>query len=285
MIDRIASVPDMASRSKGLSQNGKSIGFVPTMGALHEGHLSLVRRSVSENDVTVVSIFINPTQFAPSEDLDKYPRDIDGDLEKLDSVGSVIAFIPSIDEIYPEGYRTYVNVEGITEVMCGEFRPGHFKGVTTVVAKLFNIVRPDRAYFGQKDFQQAVVIRKMAADLDTGIDIVLCPTVREEDGLAMSSRNQYLSSEERKAASVIYRSMFETSEMLRNGSLMAGDARGYLVKKLRANKMVGEVQYASIYDPVTFEEIRGEGAEEMLIAVALYIGGTRLIDNMLLKLG
>ncbi|UCG78785.1 MAG: pantoate--beta-alanine ligase [Nitrospirota bacterium] len=285
MIDRIASVPDMASRSKGLSQNGKSIGFVPTMGALHEGHLSLVRRSVSENDVTVVSIFINPTQFAPSEDLDKYPRDIDGDLEKLDSVGSVIAFIPSIDEIYPEGYRTYVNVEGITEVMCGEFRPGHFKGVTTVVAKLFNIVRPDRAYFGQKDFQQAVVIRKMAADLDTGIDIVLCPTVREEDGLAMSSRNQYLSSEERKAASVIYRSMFETSEMLRSGSLMAGDARGYLVKKLRANKMVGEVQYASIYDPVTFEEIRGEGAEEMLIAVALYIGGTRLIDNMLLKLG
>ncbi|MBA3061032.1 MAG: pantoate--beta-alanine ligase, partial [Nitrospirae bacterium] len=192
----------MHDTSKGHLLHGRSIGFVPTMGALHEGHLSLVKRSKEENDITVVSIFVNPLQFGQSEDFDKYPRDIEGDAEKLRKEEVDILFVPDKSLLYPEGFLTQVDIGKLSEKLCGAFRPGHFRGVATIVAKLFNIVSSTRAYFGQKDFQQAVIITKMAKDLNMGIDVVVCPTVREHDGLAMSSRNLHLSEEERKAAAV-----------------------------------------------------------------------------------
>jgi len=262
-------------------RQGMSIGFVPTMGALHRGHLSLVERSVEENDITVVSIFVNPTQFGPGEDFEKYPRDLEGDVEKLRSLGVQGVFAPSSDDLYPPGYRTYVNVEELTRGLCGAFRPGHFRGVATVVAKLFNIVRPDRAYFGQKDYQQVRVIQAMARDLDTGVDVIMCPTVREEDGLAMSSRNAYLSPEERSAATVIYRALTEVAERLSSGDVPVGDASSALRRILSSEPLVEDIQYASAYHPESLDELDRDYRGEVLLAVALRIGGTRLIDNML----
>ena len=175
-----------------LRKSGKTIGFVPTMGYLHEGHLSLARKSVSENDITIMSIFVNPTQFGPNEDLDKYPRDFERDEKLAEGAGVTYIFYPDVKEMYPDGYNTYVEVNDITKILCGKSRPTHFKGVTTVVCKLFNIINPDKAYFGQKDAQQVIVIKKMVRDLNMDLEIVVCPIVREEDGLAMSSRNSYL---------------------------------------------------------------------------------------------
>ena len=284
-VEIIGSPSGMSAVSKEFLRKGSSIGLVPTMGALHDGHLSLVERSTSENDRTVVSIFVNPKQFGPNEDLDEYPRDLDGDMRKLEDYNVDIVFAPSKDELYPDGCQTYVNVDKLTGTMCGAFRPDHFKGVMTIVTKLFNIVLPTRAYFGQKDYQQVAVLKKMAKDLDMDIDVVTCPIVREEDGLALSSRNDYLSEEERKASTVIYRSLNEVSERLAEKDLPVEQAGTELKRLLSAEPVVREIQYASAYDPYTLEEIKDDGkGEEVLLAVALHIGNTRLIDNMIVKI-
>lgn len=274
---RIPGIMQQTSREHLL--RSKSIGFVPTMGALHEGHLSLVRMLKKENDVTVVSIFVNPKQFGPSEDFCKYPRDICGDTAKLEDAGVDILFLPDDSLMYPEGSSTHVEVEGLSDRLCGFFRPGHFRGVATVVVKLFNIVIPVRAYFGQKDFQQTVIIKRLVKDLDMGIDVVVCPTLREEDGLAMSSRNLYLSVEERKAATVIYRTLVETSNAVKNGIMEVEKIKDIMLGMLRSEPLVKEVQYCSAFDTGTLiEPERIEG--EALLAIALQIGNTRLIDNM-----
>ena len=266
----------------------RSTGFVPTMGALHEGHLSLVRRARDENDVTVVSIFVNPTQFGPSEDFNQYPRDIEGDMEKLEAEGVDILFLPEKKDIYPEGYSTYVIVEGLSDRLCGLFREGHFRGVATVVTKLFNIVSPDRAYFGQKDYQQAQIIKRLTTDLDFDIEVVVCPIVREEDGLAMSSRNRYLSPEERKAAPVIYRVLRMGAEGLKKG-LSPSEVRKMMWEEMKREPLVREIQYLSVYHPESLEDLTGgdviiEKGETVLIATAVRMDRARLIDNILVDL-
>ncbi len=268
-------------------RKAKTIGFVPTMGALHEGHLSLVERCRQENDIVVVSIFVNPTQFGPSEDYKEYPRDLEGDMEKLRKMEVDIVFCPTAEEMYPEGYCTYVNVEGVSEKLCGAFRPGHFRGVATVVTKLFNIVKPTRAYFGQKDYQQSIIIKRMVEDLNFDIDIIVCPTVREEDGLAMSSRNQYLNETERQAATVLYRAMQAAREAILSGKGFK-EAKEQMERILKSEPLVKEVQYASVYDPFSLEDITsldvsGYKGKKVLLAIALIIGKARLIDNMLVE--
>jgi pantoate--beta-alanine ligase len=262
--------------------HGRSVGFVPTMGALHEGHLSLVRMCREENDIAVVSIYVNPAQFGPSEDLSRYPRDIEGDKEKLEKENVDILFLPDDPLMYPEGFSTHVEVDGLSQRLCGAFRPGHFKGVATVVTKLFNIVTPLMAYFGQKDFQQALIIRRLVRDLNMGVDVVICPTLREVDGLAMSSRNRYLSQEERNAATVIYRSLLRASEAVKSGILKVVRLRGLMLETLRSEPLVSEIQYCSAYDPGSLIELEQIGSEALL-AIALKIGSTRLIDNILVK--
>lgn len=265
-------------------RRGKMIGFVPTMGALHQGHVSLVERSKADNDLTVVSIFVNPAQFGPGEDLARYPRDMEGDRKKLAGAGADIIFIPSEKDMYQGGYKTYVTVEDLSEKLCGKFRQGHFRGVATVVTKLFHIVRPARAYFGQKDYQQALIIEKLVKDLNMDIQIFACPIVRESDGLAMSSRNAYLSNQERKAAQIIFRALTEISGKIRDRGTVDGIA-GEFSKILSIEPLVSEIQYASVYDPLTLEEIKnGNITGEILLAVAVKIGGTRLIDNMLVTI-
>lgn len=262
---------------------GRSIGFVPTMGSLHEGHMSLVRRAKLENDVAVVSIFVNPVQFGPSEDLDDYPRNAEEDVRKLRDAEVDTVFIPDSPMMYPPGFSTYVSVEGLSEVLCGGMRPGHFRGVATVVAKLLNIASPTRVYFGQKDFQQTVVIRRMVKDLDFGVEVVVCPTVREHDGLAMSSRNLYLDAEQRKAAPVLYRSLTAASDLLSSGRSSVEEAKALMKKILSEEPLVTQVDYASVYDPVTLTET-GEVKDEVLLAGAARLGKIRLIDNMIVNL-
>lgn len=273
----------MQGTSRNYIIKGKTIGFVPTMGALHEGHLSLVKRARQENDITVVSIFVNPMQFGPTEDFEKYPRDIKGDTEKLQQEGVDIIFIPERTSMYPEGFLTHVDVEKISEKLCGAFRPGHFRGVATVVAKLFNIVKPTRAYFGQKDYQQTVIIKQIVKDLDMDIDIVVCPTIRELDGLAMSSRNLYLDEGQREASTEIYKCILEASELIESGIIDSIYITGEMRKRLIDNSLISEIEYCGIYSPTTLEELSHiEG--EVLLAVAVRIGETRLIDNMIIKI-
>jgi pantoate--beta-alanine ligase len=272
----------MLDTSKGHLLHGKTIGFVPTMGALHEGHLSLVRRAKQDNDITVVSIFINPIQFGPSEDFQKYPRDTEGDMEKLQEKEVDIIFLPEISSMYPENFLTYVEVEKISGRLCGAFRPGHFKGVATVVTKLLNTVKPSRAYFGQKDFQQAVLIKQLVKDLDMDVDIVVCPTVRERDGLAMSSRNAYLDKEQRQASTVVYKCLKEASDLMESGIIDARYIKGLMHDKLLKESSLSWVDYAGVYDPVTLDEL-SEIKGDALLAVAVKIGKTRLIDNMLVN--
>jgi pantoate--beta-alanine ligase len=272
----------MLDTSKGHLLHGKTIGFVPTMGALHDGHLSLVRRAKQDNDITVVSIFINPIQFGPSEDFQKYPRDTEGDMEKLQEKEVDIIFLPEISSMYPENFLTYVEVEKISGRLCGAFRPGHFKGVATVVTKLLNTVKPSRAYFGQKDFQQAVLIKQLVKDLDMDVDIVVCPTVRERDGLAMSSRNAYLDKEQRQASTVVYKCLKEASDLMESGIIDARYIKGLMHDKLLKESSLSGVDYAGVYDPVTLDEL-SEIKGDALLAVAVKIGKTRLIDNMLVN--
>ncbi len=277
---RIPRIMQMTSR-KYFLQN-RTVGLVPTMGALHEGHLSLVRRARDENDVVVASIFVNPLQFGPGEDLDKYPRDLEGDMEKLERAGADVLFMPDPPSMYPEGFATSVTVAGISEKLCGAFRPGHFTGVATVVLKLLNCVFPTRAYFGQKDYQQTVVIRRTAEDLNLGVELVICPTAREHDGLAMSSRNLYLQPEERRAATVLYRALDAAAHMIRTVTNDAGEVNNHMLFLLKGEPLVSEVQYAGLYDPETLDPV-GTADAKTLLAVAVKIGSTRLIDNMLVE--
>jgi len=260
----------------------KKIGFVPTMGALHDGHLTLVRKSKEENDITVVSIFVNPKQFGPNEDFASYPRTFESDKEKLEKEGVDFLFYPDVNDMYPEDYSTSVEVTSdITKKLCGRKRPGHFKGVTTVVAKLFNIVLPDNAYFGLKDYQQYVIIKRMVKDLNFSINIVGVPIVRESDGLAMSSRNKYLSPDERKDAVLIYTSLLEAKKLIENGIKSA-----YIIKKEIENILGGsrfsKIDYVEIVDPETLKSVNNI-SKTVLIAIACYFGKARLIDNMLIE--
>ena len=256
-----------------------TIGFVPTMGYLHEGHLSLVEAAKSENDLVVMSIFVNPTQFGPKEDLSRYPRDLERDLRLIEPHTDLV-WNPTAETMYPPGYQTWVEVEAMTRPLEGAMRPGHFRGVTTVVAKLFNGVQPQRAYFGQKDAQQAAVIRQMVRDLNFPIEIVVCPIVRESDGLAMSSRNVYLDPEQRKAATVLYRSLSAAKDAYESGERDAEKLR-QLMKEVLASEPLAEVQYPSCADFDTLEEL-SEIKGKALLSMAVFIGKTRLIDNLVL---
>jgi len=262
-----------------LTFEGK-VGLVPTMGFLHEGHLSLIRRAREECDHVVVSIFVNPTQFGKNEDLSKYPRDIERDLKLIEPLGTDLVWLPTPEIMYPQGYQTWVEVEAITKPLEGSMRPGHFKGVTTIVAKLFNGVQPYKAYFGQKDAQQVAVIRQMVKDLNFPIEIVVCPIMREPDGLAMSSRNVYLDPEQRKAATVLFRSLSAAKAMYESGERNAEKIRGKLQEVL-ASEILADMQYVSCADYDTLEELN-EITGKALLSMAVFIGKTRLIDNFVL---
>ncbi|MCS6963919.1 pantoate--beta-alanine ligase [Thermoflexus sp.] len=255
-------------------------GFVPTMGYLHEGHLSLVRRARAENDRVAVSIFVNPTQFGPHEDYNRYPRDLNRDLRLLEPLGVDLVFAPPVEEMYPPGFQTWVIVEEVSRPLEGAARPGHFRGVATVVVKLLNIVQPDRAYFGQKDAQQAVVIRRMVQDLNIPVEIVVCPTVREPDGLAMSSRNTYLNPEERRAATVLFRALQAAKARYEQGERDAERLREVMREVIRAEPLA-RPDYVSVADPETLQELSWV-EDRALLSLAVYIGKTRLIDNILL---
>ena len=258
-----------------------TVGFVPTMGYLHEGHLVLVRRAKAENEAAVASIFVNPTQFGPKEDFARYPRDPERDLALLKKEKTDLVFMPSAEEMYPEGCNTWVDVEKVTERLEGAARPGHFKGVATVVAKLFNIVEPTRAYFGQKDAQQVVVIRKMVADLNMNLEVVVVPTHREPDGLAMSSRNVYLNLQERQSALVVWKSLNLAQQLWSQGEREAEILRRQMADLIRKEPLA-RIDYISIADPETLEELT-EIKQPALVSLAVYVGKTRLIDNMTLR--
>jgi len=263
-----------AARSK-----GKIIGFVPTMGALHIGHISLIEAAAKKCDFVVVSIFVNPTQFGPGEDFEKYPRPLKADLEICRKTGVDVVFAPSPQQMYPGENLTWVNVGKLTEQLCGQFRPGHFSGVTTVCAKLFNIVAPDIAFFGQKDAQQAIVIKRMVADLNMPLKIVVCPTVRQADGLAVSSRNQYLTRQQKKNAPLIYKSLQKCQKLIEDGVADSKTIINQMRKILQQAPSI-KIEYISIVDADTLQELK-KITGKVLTAVAVKIGPTRLIDNIL----
>ncbi len=256
------------------------VGLVPTMGALHGGHLSLISRAKEECDHVAASIFVNPMQFGPGEDFESYPRDIDRDLGLLEEARVDLVWAPDTESIYPAGFQTWVSVEGVSAPLEGKARPGHFRGVATIVAKLFNVTQPERAYFGQKDAQQVAVIKRMAADLGFPVTIVVCPTVRERDGLAMSSRNQHLNPEERRAAAVLYRALTAGKSRFDEGDRGADEIRD-TVKRVILTEPLVRAEYVSAADPATLEEL-AEIKDRALLSLAAKIGRTRLIDNILL---
>ena len=272
----------MKETSRRLLTQGKTIGFVPTMGALHEGHLYLSKCARSENDVVVASIFVNPTQFGPTEDFEQYPREFESDRQKLETAKVDILFVPEVSAMYPEGFSTSVEVKGLSEKLCGAFRPGHFNGVATIVCKFFNMVLPTRAYFGQKDFQQARIIQKMISDLNLNIECIPCATVREGDGLAMSSRNRYLLPAEREAATILYKTLQSAARMVEKG-IEPRVIKEHMQGMLIVEPLVTELQYAGIYDPETLNERTATGKRNLL-AIAVKIGNTRLIDNIVVGL-
>ncbi len=274
----IAEIRDFVRKARAA---GNTVGLVPTMGYLHEGHLELMRRAKERCGTVVTSIFVNPTQFGPGEDFDRYPRDLERDARLAEEVGVDAIFNPSAGEMYPQGYCTYVEVERITSVLCGLSRPGHFRGVATVVTKLFNIVNPDYAFFGQKDAQQALVIKRMVADLNMSVEIVTVPTVREVDGLAMSSRNVYLKSEEREAALVLSRSLQKAREVFASGERDCAKIRQLVVDMIEGEPLAG-IDYAEIYGYPDLEPI-DRIKDRALLALAVKIGRTRLIDNVILS--
>lgn len=279
VINSIKEVRNFLAKAR---KENKTIGLVPTMGFLHEGHLSLIRKANEENDLVVVSIFVNPTQFGPNEDFETYPRNIEKDTKLALEAGATIIFNPSATQIYPEGSSSWVNVEGrITSVLCGASRPTHFQGVTTVVNILFNIVAPHRAYFGQKDAQQAAVLTKMVRDLHINLDLVVCPIVRESDGLALSSRNTYLSNQERKQAPILNQSLLKAKEAYQKGET---DTKKIvqLIQRTITNMPLAAIDYVSIVSYPALKEI-DKIASPTLIAVAVKFGKTRLIDNIILE--
>jgi pantoate--beta-alanine ligase len=277
----ITPVKEMQRRSEQLRQEGKIISFVPTMGYLHEGHLTLMREGKQRGDTLIISIFVNPTQFVPGEDYERYPRDMKRDLKLAQQVGVDIVFTPSAHEMYPDGFQTAVEVASVTKNLCGISRPGHFRGVTTVVTKLFNIVKPHLTLFGQKDYQQLVTIKRMVDDLNMDIEVIGIPIVREHNGLAMSSRNAYLSPQKRKVATRLYRALRTGEDFFRQGERNTAA----ILTKIRGIIEEGNsatIDYAKICDAHTLEDI-GEIKGEAIIALAVQIGKTRLIDNLMLK--
>jgi len=273
-------INEVRAASRAAQQSQKSLGLVPTMGALHEGHLSLVRAAKARCDSVVSTIFVNPTQFGPSEDFAKYPRMFEQDCEALEKEGVDLLFAPSVEEMYPAGATTFVTVEGLSERLCGKSRPGHFRGVTTIVSKLFNIVEPDAAFFGQKDAAQIAIIRRMVRDLNIPVEIVPCPIVREPDGLAMSSRNAYLDLQQRRVALVLHRSLMQVEELFRNGE----DVSGKLIdegKQIFQQEPSVRLDYFEIVDPNTLKPVP-QVQKPALVAVAAFLGSTRLIDNVVL---
>lgn len=263
----------------GIKKEDKTIGFVPTMGYLHDGHVSLIERARQENDVVVVSIFVNPIQFGKNEDFDRYPRDFERDFKVCKNSGVDYIFHPDYTDMYPEGFKTYVQVEGLSDLLCGAFRPGHFRGVATVVLKLFNIVQPTNAYFGKKDYQQFKIIQRMVEDLNVPVNVVGCPTVREPDGLAMSSRNKYLSQEERSSALFISKSLFEVKRGFESGITDANRLTDMGLAVLKQAPLLKEIQYYQIVNPETLQPVNQAKKGDILLT-AVYIGNTRLIDNI-----
>ncbi len=276
----LSTIPALRTLRTSLSP-GDTLGFVPTMGYLHAGHMSLVEMAREQNRVVAVSIFVNPAQFGPNEDFSRYPRDTERDLAMLKEAGVDWVFTPSVEEMYPPGYSTYVDVREITDRLEGAARPGHFVGVATVVAKLFNIAQPHRAYFGQKDAQQVAAIRKMVADLNFPVEIVVGQTLREPDGLAMSSRNIYLDPQERQAALVLHKSLNAAKQLWDNGERRGAPLREAMTRTLAAEPLA-RPDYVSVADPTTLQELDDSGqATEALASLAVRIGNTRLIDNVL----
>lgn len=263
-----------------LRRQGKTIGFVPTMGFLHDGHLSLIQQSKKHADITIVSIYVNPTQFAPNEDFNKYPRDFEHDEHLCQNAGVDIVFYPDNSQMYLENHFTYVITENLASKLCGKSRPDHFRGVTTIVSKLFNIIKPHIAIFGQKDAQQSVIIQKMVRDLNFDIDIKIAPIIRESDGLAMSSRNKYLSTQQRKDAAIINSALKEAKELISNGEEKAQIVQQSITKKLQ-DISNSKIDYISIVDMQNLEPVE-HISKDILIAVAVFIGSTRLIDNIII---
>ncbi len=266
-----------------LRKRGCKIGLVPTMGYLHEGHLSLARLAKKECDAVFMTIFVNPAQFGPSEDLDKYPSDPERDTLLAQKNGVDYIFRPEPDEIYKKGYGTYVEVTGLSDIMCGKNRPGHFRGVTTIVLKLFNIICADRAYFGRKDYQQFTIIKKMVSDLDIDIEIAEGPTIREENGLALSSRNKYLGPEERKNAAVIYKNLKNVEKCINAGERELEKLRGKAIKDLKKNTDIRKIDYFDIRDGQNLKKMTvADRSKDILVAAAVWTGKTRLIDNIVI---
>jgi pantoate--beta-alanine ligase len=277
----VSDVPALRQAVRGARARGLKVGLVPTMGALHAGHLSLVELARRETEFVVVSIFVNPTQFGPHEDLGRYPRPLEQDLARCAEAGADLVFTPAAEVMYPRGYRTFVEVTGLQDVLCGPSRPGHFRGVATVVLKLFNQVQPDRAYFGQKDAQQARIIRQLVRDLDVPVEVMVGPTVREADGLALSSRNQYLDANQRRAAPALYRALEEARARAAAGERDAGALRQLLIDRIAATPGAA-LDYAAVVDPdtlVPLERLSGPA----VLALAVRFGDTRLIDNLLIE--
>lgn len=279
MITIATTIKEVREKVKAWKKEGLSVGFVPTMGYLHEGHQSLIKRAVEENDRVVVSIFVNPMQFGPTEDLDSYPRDLEKDSALCEATGANLIFHPEPEEMYTDGFCSFVDMTGLTEELCGLSRPVHFRGVCTVVSKLFYIVSPDRAYFGQKDAQQLAIIKRMVIDLNMDIEIIGCPIIREEDGLAKSSRNTYLSAEERKAALILSSTIRLGEEMVKKGETDAATVLDSMKKQIETEPMA-KIDYVKIVDALTMQQIETID-RPILCAMAVYIGKTRLIDNFM----
>lgn len=281
MITVLKTVRETQAQVKKWKKQGFSVGLVPTMGYLHEGHQSLIKKAVEQNDKVVVSVFVNPIQFAPNEDLATYPRDLEADKKLCESTGADLIFNPEPDEMYPNGFSTHVAMENLTKELCGKTRPTHFGGVCTVVSKLFNIVAPDRAYFGQKDAQQLAIIKRMVLDLNFDIEIVGCPIVREADGLAKSSRNTYLNAEERSAALILSRAIKLGEDMVKNGERSADAVIKAMTDKINTEPLA-KIDYVNAVDALAITPVK-ELEGEVLVAVAVYIGKTRLIDNFIIS--
>ncbi len=277
----ITAISEMRSFADTFRREGKTIGFVPTMGFLHAGHISLMQRARQECDVVVASIFVNPTQFGPNEDFDRYPRDEAGDRATCKAAGVDVLFMPTASAMYPDTPSVFVIVEGISDILEGAVRPGHYCGVATVVTKLFHLVKPHKAFFGQKDYQQCAVIKRMAKGLDTGVDVVVLPTVRERDGLAMSSRNSYLSADERRTAAAIYRALYAAEQLAKTGTRQPEALKNKIQAVVREEKGI-EIDYLEIADPESLAPL-ASAQDGMVLLIAVRIGRTRLIDNLVIQ--
>jgi pantoate--beta-alanine ligase len=279
-MELIKSLSEMKGWSRDINEKKKTIGFVPTMGYLHDGHLSLVKKAREQADKVLVSIFVNPTQFGPDEDFDSYPMDLDRDLDLLRTLSVDAVFFPRKDQLYPEGYQTFVEVRSLTKGLCGRDRPIHFEGVATIVTKLFNIIRPHFAVFGEKDFQQLAVIKRLVRDLNLDVEVISAPIFREEDGLAMSSRNVHLGLKERECATILFRSLELARDMVRNGCASADEIKASVTRKIEMEKFT-EIDYVSLVDPDTLEEVNIVQKPTLLV-MAVKVGKPRLLDNTIL---